>query len=392
MKLFRKIMLTYCILTLFTSLCYSNDTAYFSKILKSVHSAYLTRAAHDPKIAASLSELLIKNDTTKESKKSIYSFIEKAHHYQEEVSAELQAKFPDVIKSSNEKIQINFLDLRLSDAIVVLESVQISPKLSLDIVQKMYDIAVEATSGTHSSAELTHLNVEFQYHLSTIRYAQSVELFDGNKTISGGDLTIKFGDTNSEWKLNIPQIDPKSLGISDLNLLTNANAQNALDSLNTAIHILQMAMLSTSTPFISDAEAMLINMPYMLHQNFNIVIAMRDLAIQAMNGVYNDIDRSFLNMELDYLKLAMKQTQTYLSLFGPITTGAGKITIQIGPGNLPENKLEIDLPATDIKVLGIDKLTLISMKETDKAFSAILKIMKDFVYYPTPSLKPHTSI
>ncbi|KTD81746.1 hypothetical protein [Legionella waltersii] len=81
----------------------------------------------------------------------------------------------------------------------------------------------------------------------------------------------------------------------------------------------------------------------------------------------------------------MKKTQTYLSLFGPITTGQGKIRIQIGKAATAETTLVIDLPVTDVDGLGINSLDIKTLTSANEAFLSITNIMKNFVYFPTNS-------
>lgn len=371
---------------LFISLGHADHAEYLANIFKSVYSAYVIAAGKNVQAAKSITELLKAHDSQRETSRSISSFMDKTHQYHEEIVTELHAKFPALIHSiSNEKIQINFLDMRLSDALVMLESVKISPLLTLDLLQKMREIAVHAMSGTCSSTELFHLNERFQGYIWTIHYAQSIGLIDGIKTVAGGELSIKFGDDNesdAQWSLEIPPIDPQSLNITHLDVLSQANAQSALDILDKAVDTTIEAITITSIPAIADAEAMLINIPYMLYQNFDFMISMRDLTLQAMNETYSDNARALMNIEFEYLKSAMQKNQTWVSLYGPIMTGKGKITLQIGQNDLPENKLEIQLPSTDIHLLGMDKLAITSIAATIETFSVILNRMKAFIYYP----------
>jgi flagellin-like hook-associated protein FlgL len=250
----------------------------------------------------------------------------------------------------------------------------------------MSELAVKAANGTVGSDELAALNQEYQAYKRAIGYAQTITLLNGHKEISGGDVTITFGkqvSAASSYEIKIPAFDVQSLGIRDTNLLTPANASQALERIYTAVGFLRICIVITSGPIMSDAQAMLLNMPFMLYQDFNLLLSTRNLVIQALNGTNSNEDRALLDIEFNFVKGMMNKTQTYVSILGPKMTGGGKITIQVGHDNSPYNRLEINLPATDISVLGLDKLDINTFESTKTTFGVLLKNLHDFAYGAT---------
>lgn len=395
MKYFRNILMQ-LLFFLVISQAYSEDTKHISRIFKSINKMYLVSAAQNPQAAKILSEILNKEDYTANSLKAITIQVESANQNRQEALKELQSKMPHFNNMSfndNEKIPINFVDLRIDDAIVMLEMVKISPQLTIKMLITMRELAILAANSASSSDDLRRLDFEFKNYKAAMEYAQSIGLIDGVKNISGGNLKITFGNgkaKTSVLNINLPSIDSKSLGIDELNLLSYSNAIKAVTIIDQAISLVNKYSVIASDPVITDLEVMIVTMPYMLYQNFNLVIDARDLILQGLTSVVSDYERDLMDIEFNYLKSAMQKTQTYLSLSGPITTGEGKITIQIGETALPETMLEIDLPATDIHVIGIDKLDIKTFTAANEALLSIINIMKNFVYYPTTCSSKHS--
>lgn len=390
MKHVRHVFLQITLFLCFTN-AYSLESSTLATSFKSLNSIFMLSSAQDAQAAKIISEALIKHDNSTERYQSIIAMLEKASLNRQSVINDLKFKSHSFSKLTDDNlIEMNFIDLRLMDAVFMLEAVTQSPLLTLDFIQKMSSIAVNAANGTHSSSELAALNMEFQAYKRAINYAQMITLFNGPKIINGGDITIRFGSdksASSSLVIKIPAFDIKTLEISDLDTMTNANAAYAVNALRNAIPKLEKSIVSTSLPYITDGEAMLLNMPYMLYQNFMLDLTAQDLMIQALNGTTSDNDRSYMDMEFDWIKVAMNKTQTYLSLSGAKMTGGGNINIQIGKEPSPYTTLEIDLPATEIKTIGMDKLDIKTYSSSQKSFAALLKIMRDFTYYPSTNLK-----
>ncbi|MDP1603409.1 MAG: hypothetical protein Q8M03_09110 [Legionella sp.] len=383
MKLVRNLLA--CCFVFFIPIGYSNHSEHLSPLFKTFKSAYLLPATKNPQASKIIADILNKHDYLEETSQSMLTLMDNVQQYHQEIIHELQTKVSHFqTTAADEKMHINLLDLRLSDAVMMLEAQKTSPRLTLEIVQKMREIAIDAASGNHSADELKNMDVEFQTYMSAIPYAQSIRVFDGVKKIAGGDLSIIFGNNNTPNAtvyISVPSIDLPSLGLSGIDVLTNSDALAAISELDLAISTLQVCIVATSTPHITDAQVMLINIPYMLHQNFDFVLAARELILKAMNESLSPQDRALMDIEFDYFKQAMQKTQTYVSLSGPIMTGKGKVTIQMGSQKIPESTLEINIPTTDIYLLGISELQIGSLYDTNEAFTVILNIIKNFVYY-----------
>lgn len=410
MRQYRNVLLQCIFFLVFISNAYSQDIKRFAPQMQSINSVFST-ASQDPAVNKIITDLYKKHSNDLQTSDTLNVLMQKEREHQAEVINELQRNSTIVQSSNNfqlnlsnqlksltnttgdEKIEMNFLDLRLADAFIMLEAVSLSPRLTLDLVQHMNELAVDAANGAHSSSELDALNMEFQAYKRAINFAQTITILNGHKVVSGGDITIKFGANASDastLSIKIPAFDMKSLMLDNLNIQTTADAVNAIGSINTAISTLVKTItIISGTPVLKDAEAMILSMPYMLYQNFVLLVSTRDISMQAMNGTYSDSDRELMNIEFDYLKAAMERTQTYLSLSGAKMIGGGNIHLQIGNELTPYNTLQVDLPATDIKKIGMDKLNIKTFESTKEAFSAILKNMYDFAYLPASNMQKH---
>lgn len=414
-------LLLQCICFLaFISNAYSQDIRHIVPQMQPINSIFST-APQDPQVNKIITELLIKHSNDQSSYDSLNVLMNKQAQRQAEEITELQnninalqsdkklqLNLSNRLKSltkqnigmnadSNindaDKIEMNFLDLRLIDAYFMLEAVRKSPQITLELVQHMNELAVDAADGTHSTAEMQALDLKFQAYKRAINFVQTITLLNGHKVINGGDIIIKFGANATEassLRINVPAFDAKSLLINDLAIQTQADATAAIGTIQVSIQkLVKCIAITAGTPVINDAEAMILSIPFMLYQNFELLMTTRDLILEAMNGTVSDDDRALMNIDFDYLKSAMNKTQTYLSLSGPKMIGGGNIMIQIGNESSPYTTLKIDLPATDIKKIGMDNQNIKTFASTKEAFVAILKNMYDFTYSPASNSKTH---
>lgn len=390
MKYVKYLLLQSLFFLLFTTNAYSQDSDPLATQFKSFNSIFMIPAVQDPEAYKIISDALAKHEDTEKRYQTIKAMMEKTYQNQKNAINDLRLKNRTLANIHDDNaVEMNFIDLRLMDAIFMLEAVTKSPVLTLDFINKMQNFAVEAANGTHSSSDLYALNLQFQAYKKAIYYAQHIGLLNGPKFISGGDITIRFGSEisdSSSLVIKIPAFDSKALKISDLDISTSENASHAIGVLQGAASILVKSVINTAL-YVTDGEAMLLNLPFMLHQNFMLDMTAKNIIMQAVNGTTSDDDRSDLNMALDWIKLSMNKTQTYLSLHGAKMTGGGKITIQIGKEPSPKTTLEIDLPATDIKVIGMDKLDIKTSPSAIISFAALLDILRDFAYHQDASLR-----
>ena len=129
-----------------------------------------------------------------------------------------------------------------NDGISLIQTAQSAMTDSLNILQRMRELADQGSSGTYSSTDLANLDTEFQALNNEInRVANSVN-FNGISLLdnSTGSVSIQVGTgntANDSLTINLTNTTTGSLGINiaSLDVLTNADAKTALGTLDTAI-------------------------------------------------------------------------------------------------------------------------------------------------------------
>ncbi|MFZ2315754.1 MAG: hypothetical protein WAW86_08885 [Gammaproteobacteria bacterium] len=281
-----------------------------------------------------------------------------------------------------EKNEFSALEMQVVDAYVMLMDVEKAAVNTLSILQRLSHLSNEALNGTLSDADRKIIDLEFQANIQAIDYIQSIHLYNGTKKISGGNVTLQFGNQAGELStltIDLPAFDMVGMGLKGDNVRTTSNAGNAFVDLAGAITTVVDALGKMKR--LQDAEAMLIMIPSMLNESFDVLKDMTSLALRASNGTYSDVpDREILNDSFDDYKGAMNKAQTYISLQGPKMIGKGNLHIQIGNVNSPETTLDIPLPAADVKASGVDNLDVKTVASATHSMDAILGVMRDFIY------------
>lgn len=125
-----------------------------------------------------------------------------------------------------------------NDGVSLLQTTQGAMEQTLNLLQRMREIASQGATGTYSSSDLSNLDTEFQSLLTEVGRVQQVSTFNGISLLSGGSLSIQIGENNTSndrLTINLTATDTATLGISSASVTSNSNAQSALDSLTTAI-------------------------------------------------------------------------------------------------------------------------------------------------------------
>ena len=129
-----------------------------------------------------------------------------------------------------------------NDGISLIQTAQSAMTDVMNLLQRMRELASEASSGTYSSTDLTNLNTEFSALNGEINRVASNTTFNGISLLSNstGSLTIQVGTGNtSNDRLTITLTNATTgssgLNIASASVSSNSNAQSALDTLNTAI-------------------------------------------------------------------------------------------------------------------------------------------------------------
>lgn len=285
--------------------------------------------------------------------------------------------------SSNDLAEVNFLDIKINDALLMMEYMKNSARLTTQILEKMTDIAIKAADGTHGYEALAGMNDSFQAYKQALRYIQSGMVLNGEKTVSGGDLSIRIGENNNEATLvtvKIPAFDSAALDLTELNVTSATNAMESLATLRIALTTMNSVNVAVNSIAMDDARAMLLTIPYVLNQDYQLFITAWHWIVESCNGTLGDANRALLDQAFTELKALIVKTQTFVALSGPKKLGGGTVHIQIGQYATPETTLDIPLPATDINVIGLDRENIQTQDNAYRALDTMLKTLHDFAY------------
>lgn len=125
-----------------------------------------------------------------------------------------------------------------NDGVSLLQTAQGAMSQTLNILQRMREIASQGASGTYSTDDLANLDTEYQNLLAEVDRVQSVSKFNGISLLAGGTVSIQVGESNTandRLTITLTATDATTLTINGGDVTSNANAQTALDSLDDAI-------------------------------------------------------------------------------------------------------------------------------------------------------------
>lgn len=354
----------------------------------------------------------LKNDFTNQFQIALKTALQKRAKQQNEILANLQAHLnslqaPSSFKGmQNEAIrrmmqknillqnttesvintmpEIHLLKAHLLDAYEILETMRSSVAHTQEALQSMYRLSQQAASQILTDEQIDSLDAEFQSYKKRIEISQTASLLSGEKKVGGGDLYIQFGTETVETSLfavKVPAYNIAALGITDLNLKHPelGSVQSKLLEAMNSVAASQTALIRSNA--IDDAETMLLSVPAILNQNYALLAESKATSLAALSYL-DPTDSPSLNTYFDYLKQALDQNQTYTSINGPKKLGGGNIHIQIGSITSPSTTLEIPLPITDEKKLGMNELNLKTAESSVFAYDTMGKILRNFMYVP----------
>jgi flagellin len=125
-----------------------------------------------------------------------------------------------------------------SDGISMLQTMEGAMQVIDDALVRMKELAMQASTGTYSSAQRTIMNNEFQQMaLEITRIAgdtkfNSIHLLDSANT--SNDATIYFG-VGSSITVSSVDVTASALGVASQSLTSTSNAATALSAVDTAI-------------------------------------------------------------------------------------------------------------------------------------------------------------
>lgn len=118
---------------------------------------------------------------------------------------------------------------------------------SSDILSRMRELAVQASSGTYSDDERSALNKEFTQLKDSLDQIASSTNYNGTKLLDGSldangaaaaGLNLQIGadgNGSSRMSVNIGDMSAEALGLKDINILSADGAGKALEALDSAI-------------------------------------------------------------------------------------------------------------------------------------------------------------
>jgi flagellin len=124
----------------------------------------------------------------------------------------------------------------ISDAVSFLNIADGALASASDITVRLEELATQAANGALSDSQRTALNNEFQALTSELDRIASQTRFN-DKQVLGTTTTIQSGtdsSPNSQLKITLAKTSSESLGLDDKDILSQENAQEALDSLKDA--------------------------------------------------------------------------------------------------------------------------------------------------------------
>lgn len=125
-----------------------------------------------------------------------------------------------------------------NDGISLIQTAESGMNQVLSLGQRMRELAVQASTGTYQPSDLTNLDTEFQSLKDEVDRIVSVTDFNGQSVLGGGTVSIQVGSQNTandRLTVTLTDSDTTALAINASDITSNANAQSAITSLDTAI-------------------------------------------------------------------------------------------------------------------------------------------------------------
>lgn len=169
------------------------------------------------------------------------------------------------------------------------------------------------------------------------------------------DVEDQYKALSSGTRLSTPQDDAAGFAISELLRGQVAGVKQSKNNAQTAQAMLQTAEGS-------------------LNEQNNILVRMRELAVNSASDTIGDTEREFLEKEFSQL-ISEFDRIAKVARFGSkqLLTGSGeKFTFQVGPYEGKENTIDFELDAdTTSSNIGIDGLSVMDQQDAEDALSTI---------------------
>lgn len=115
-----------------------------------------------------------------------------------------------------------------------------------DILQRIRELAVQATNGVYSDEDRTHIQTEVNQLVSEIDRISSTAQFNGMNILTGGfenGIAFAIGaNANQSVSINIEAVNSATLGLAsengDIQVLTNESANDTISVLDEAMNMI----------------------------------------------------------------------------------------------------------------------------------------------------------
>jgi len=145
-----------------------------------------------------------------------------------------------------------------NDGISLIQTAEGGLNQTLNILQRMREIASQASTGTYSTSDLTNMNVEYQALLSETDRVAAVTTFNGITLLNGGTVSVQVGENNSaNDRLTVTLIDTDStaLSLNGTDVTSNTNARANMTALSTAINTITAGLATLGASHSNLQEA-----------------------------------------------------------------------------------------------------------------------------------------
>jgi flagellin len=139
------------------------------------------------------------------------------------------------------RTQINQLNQEVSNlqsGVNVVQTADGALGTQQDAVQRVRDLALQASNGTLTDDQRAALNQEAQQLLEQIDETAANTEFNGRTLLDGSATNVEFG-VEGDIQVNIAESTTASLGINGVDLSTQAGAQSALQNVDNALNGIQ---------------------------------------------------------------------------------------------------------------------------------------------------------
>jgi flagellin len=134
-----------------------------------------------------------------------------------------------------------------NDAISMLQTAEGSMNEQSNMLQRMRELAVQASTGTYSSEQTGYLNTEFEALTTQIDNIASQTTWNGSNILDGtaSAVTIQIGATASTTlSVAVENTSASALSVLSVTISSISDASDAITTINTALDTLNSARAS----------------------------------------------------------------------------------------------------------------------------------------------------